>query len=122
MKRLLMLLTIESSLLFAENETITIKDENTFYKLMHEQLSEVNAKYNLNVDVLIKIDENGNLSYKIIKESDIPKFNEEVIVFLEEKTKIKFPNLNNKARTTRTTFRAENINEKPKLTNVKELK
>lgn len=121
MRKLLILLTITSSLLFAENETITIKDENTFYKLIHEQLSEVNSKYNLNVDVLIKIDENGTLSYKITKESDIPKFNDEVIIFLEEKTKIKFPNLNNKARSIKTTFTAENINEKPKLKNIKEL-
>ena len=121
MKRILMLLTIASSLLFAEETTITIKDENTFYKLIMDQLSEVNAKYNLEVDALIKIDENGKLSYKIIKESDIPKFNDEVIVFLEEKTKIKFPNLNNKARSIRTTFTVENINEKPKLKDIKEL-
>lgn len=121
MKRILILLTIASSLLFAEETTITIKDENTFYKLIMDQLSEVNAKYNLEVDALIKIDENGTLSYKIIKESDIPKFNDEVIVFLEEKTKIKFPNLNNKSRSIRTTFTAENINEKPKLKDIKEL-
>lgn len=120
MRKILILLTIASSLLFAENETVNIEDEKTFIKIVFEKFDNVENKYNLNVKALIIINEKGELDYKIIKESDIPKFNDDVIIILEEKRKTKFPILKNKKTKFEMDFTAENINEKPKLKNIKE--
>lgn len=118
MKKLLILLTITSSLLLGESKTITINNDERFYSLIMEQLEQVNNKYKLSIETIISISESGDFQYKIIEKSDIKKFNEDVIFFLEEKTKNKFPNLKNKAKSIKVTFTAESINEKPKLTNV----
>lgn len=104
MKKLVLLIGLTTSLLFAEDKTITINDEITFYNLVGNELNKIEMVYKLTADVKIKIDENGNFSYKIIKESDITKLNEDLKIFLDEKIKIKFPNLKNKPFETNVTF------------------
>lgn len=121
MKRLLITLLFLKCIAFAENESITINDNDKFYKEVAEKLIDINCEYNLIVETMINISENGEMSYKIIKNSDIPKFNTDVINFLEEKRKIKFPNLRNKSKNMKITFRPEPPKERPKLTNIKKI-
>ena len=109
MKKILMLLIVASSLLFAEDKTITINDEATFYNLIGQELDKAKTKYKMTTEAKIRIDENGIFSYKIISESDVTKFNEDLKIFLDEKTKIKFPNLKNKPMEINALFEAKSI-------------
>ena len=122
MKRILITLLLLNSFSFAENETMVINNEDSFYRLLMEQMQDIKIDYNLEIEVLITISENGVFSYKILKESDIQKFNEDIIIYLEEQTKIKYPTLKNKKKTTRATFKANSKKEQEILKKIKELK
>lgn len=112
MKRILLILLLLNCFSFAEDETIVINDEDKFFGTMLEKIGETKNKYNMHVEVLMTVNENGILSYKIIKESDIQKFNEEIIIFLEEKKKIKYPTFRNKKQSFKSNFYADSTREK----------
>lgn len=116
------ILLILNSLIIANNESTTINDENKFFYTIMDDLNNVNAEYDLNIEAMVRISENGEFSYKIVKYSEIPKFNTHIENFLEERKKIIFPNLNKKAKKFKITFKAENSNKKPELKNIQESK
>ncbi len=122
MKRILLILLLLNCFSFAEDETIVMDDEDKFFGTMMEEIGGGANKYNLHIEVLITINEDGILRYKIMKESDIKKFNEDIIVFLEEKKKIKYPTLKNKKTSFIATYEAEPTKEKVIYKNERKIK
>ena len=103
-----------------------IENDNLYKKILKEKLYSYKNKttkdkyfgkikvaktvYSTTILANIKIDENGNMSYKIVKKSDIEKFNKKIKKHLEKLKKEKYPILKNtKHYTFETKFDAKTI-------------
>ncbi len=95
-----------------------INNEKEFLNKVKKKLSNYQEKkYRDETIAYLDIDKEGNFEYRIIIESDIKIFNDNVKKFLNEKKKEKFPVINNKGYTLIYLFKAE-MEESAKKTNI----